>query len=146
MPLVRTKAANAGRLSSRRHADLFGPAALGLALALITVVEGPAAAQDDAVAEGHALVQMYCTDCHATEATGESLLPIAPRFRDLHLRYDVELLAEALVEGIVTAHPEMPQFEFDPPQAAAIIAYLKTLEPSPAAIAPLPVEPQRTSP
>jgi mono/diheme cytochrome c family protein len=38
------------------------------------------------------------------------------------------LAGEALVDGIVTAHPEMPQFEFDPEQAAAIVAYLKRLE------------------
>lgn len=92
---------------------------------------GPSAAQDyDPVADGHALVTMYCTDCHATERTGDSPFATAPRFRELHLRYDVEFLSEALVEGIVTAHPEMPQFEFDPDQAAAIVAYLKSLEPS----------------
>ncbi len=92
---------------------------------------GPAPAADDAVVAGKAIVQMYCSDCHATETIGVSPLAIAPKFRDLHRRYDVEHLSEALVEGIVTAHPEMPQFEFDPDEAAAIIAYLKTLEPTP---------------
>jgi len=87
-----------------------------------------AAQEFNPVEDGRALVTMYCADCHAVEATGESPLAIAPRFRDLHLRYDVEFLSEALVEGIVTAHPEMPQFEFDPDQAAAIVAYLKSLE------------------
>lgn len=101
-----------------------------IALPCWLVVGGGLVAQEfDPVSEGHALVTMYCTDCHATEATGESPLAIAPKFRDLHLRYDVEFLSEALVEGIVTAHPEMPQFEFDPDQAAAIVAYLKSLEP-----------------
>lgn len=96
---------------------------------LDTVVTNIGAQEYDPVQEGHALVTMYCSDCHATEGTGDSPLPIAPLFRELHLRYDVELLSEALVEGIVTAHPEMPQFEFDPGQAAAIVAYLQTLEP-----------------
>lgn len=91
----------------------------------------PAAAQDPVVAEGQSIVEMYCADCHATGPTGESPLDIAPRFRDLHERYDVELLSEALVEGIVTAHPEMPEFEFDPDQAEAVIQYLKSLEPKP---------------
>lgn len=81
------------------------------------------------VETGRALVSMYCADCHAIGATGTSRLAIAPPFRELYLRYDVEFLSEALVEGIVTAHPDMPEFEFDPDQAAAIIAYLKTLEP-----------------
>ena len=89
---------------------------------------GPAAAEDDPVALGHALVNVYCTDCHATESVGESPFASAPRFRDLHLRYDVDFLSEALVEGIVTSHPEMPEFEFDPSQAEAIVAYLKFLE------------------
>jgi cytochrome c len=104
------------------------PIAAGLAGGLFLI--GFALAQEtDPVSAGHALVSMYCTDCHATEATGDSPFSTAPRFRDLYLRYDVELLVEALVEGIVTAHPEMPQFEFDPDQANAIVAYLKTLEP-----------------
>jgi cytochrome c len=100
-----------------------------VALAFVTTSSWVVAQDYNPIEDGRALVTMYCTDCHATGATGESPLAIAPRFRDLHLRYDVEFLTEALVEGIVTAHPEMPQFEFDPDQAAAIVAYLKTLEP-----------------
>lgn len=56
---------------------------------------------------------MYCTDCHATETTGDGPFSTAPRFCDLHLHYDFEFLGEALAEDIVTAHPQMPQFEFD---------------------------------
>lgn len=88
-----------------------------------------ACAQDRAAdAEGLEIVSTYCADCHAIGATGDSPFPPAPPFRELHLRYDVEFLSEALVEGIVTGHPDMPEFEFDPDQAAAIIAYLKSLE------------------
>ena len=108
------------------------PRALLMATGLVVpfIAGGFAMAQNyDPIADGHALVTMYCTDCHATEKTGDSPFPTAPRFRELHLRYDVENLSEALVEGIVTSHPEMPQFEFDPDQAAAIVAYLKSLEP-----------------
>ena len=97
--------------------------AAGLALS------GAAWAEDDpAVAEGLEIIATYCADCHAIGATGDSPFPPAPPFRELHLRYDVEFLGEALVEGIVTGHPDMPEFEFDPDQAAAIIAYLKSLE------------------
>jgi cytochrome c len=92
-------------------------------------VAGPGAAQPyDPVEMGQELVGMYCADCHAIAATGQSPFPPAPPFRELQLRYDVELLNEALVEGL-TAHPDMPEFEFDPEQAAAIIAYLKSFEP-----------------
>lgn len=55
----------------------------------------------------------------------------APPFRLLHERYDVELLEGALVEGLVTGHPAMPEFEFDPTQARAIIDYLTSLEDGP---------------
>lgn len=96
----------------------------------LTLLAAPGAAGADEIAEGRALVSTYCSDCHAVGTTDPSLLPEAPPLRELHLRYDVEFLAEALVEGIVTAHEEMPEFEFDPEQAAAIIAYLKSLEPA----------------
>ncbi|MBN9308581.1 MAG: cytochrome c [Devosia sp.] len=88
---------------------------------------GPGMALADPITEGHVLVDEYCSDCHAVGRTGDSPLAIAPRFRELHQRYDIEDLSEALVEGIVTAHPEMPEFEFDPQQAAAIVAYIKSL-------------------
>lgn len=97
------------------------------AMPLVLAQTAVSTAQEfDPVQHGRSLVQMYCADCHATGTTGESPLPVAPRFRDLHLRYNVELLEEALVEGIVT-HPQMPEFEFDPEQAQGIIEYLKSL-------------------
>jgi Cytochrome c, mono- and diheme variants len=102
-------------------------AGLTTAFLLGAVTPPSAIAQDALVEEGKVLVETYCADCHATGAEGDSPRAGAPRFRELHLRYDVEHLAEALVEGIVT-HPDMPEFEFDPEQAEAIIAYMQALE------------------
>jgi len=48
--------------------------------------------------------------------------------RTIARKYKVENLAEALAEGIVTGHPAMPEFSFEPDQIGAIIAYLKTLQ------------------
>ena len=45
----------------------------------------------------------------------------------LHLRYPVENLAEALGEGIVTGHQNMPEFRLDPGQVGDFIDFLKTL-------------------
>lgn len=89
----------------------------------------PALAQDDQVAAGRALAEESCARCHAIGTEGESQLPIAPPFRTLSERYPVDDLAEALAEGIVSGHPAMPEFVFEPDEIAALIAYLKSVQP-----------------
>ncbi|BAQ47277.1 MULTISPECIES: c-type cytochrome [Methylobacterium] len=89
---------------------------------------GPAAGWDRREAQGAALARTHCARCHAVGRTGPSPLRAAPPFRDLHARYPVEELAEALAEGIRTGHPGMPEFRFDPDQAEDLIRYLKSLE------------------
>ena len=85
-------------------------------------------AQDARVRNGLKFAQANCASCHAIGAAGESPLAAAPTFRTLHLRYAVEDLAEAFAEGIMTAHPAMPQFELNVAQIGDLIAYLKSLE------------------
>jgi cytochrome c len=98
-------------------------------MAVLAAMTGVAsAAGPPLVEEGRLLVEAYCADCHAIEPAGASPHPDAPPFRTLHERYDVEWLSEALVEGLVTGHPDMPEFDFDPIQAEAIVEYLKSLE------------------
>jgi cytochrome c len=80
------------------------------------------------VAAGRAFVEEKCASCHAIGPSGASPLERAPPFRTLHERYPVESLAEGLAEGIVTGHPEMPQFVLEPEEIDAVIAYLKSLE------------------
>ncbi len=77
---------------------------------------------------GFVIVQSDCSRCHAIGKLGDSPLKIAPPFRTLHSRYPVEDLQESLAEGIVTGHPTMPEFRFDPGQVGDVIAYLKSLE------------------
>jgi mono/diheme cytochrome c family protein len=81
-----------------------------------------------AAQRGLVIVRTNCSRCHAIGKVGDSSLPIAPPFRTLHERYRVEDLEEPLAEGIVTGHPTMPEFRFDPGQVGDIIAYLKSLE------------------
>ncbi len=100
---------------------------VGSALALMWLI-GPAAAFDLHVRQGETLARNLCARCHAVTRTGSSPLHAAPPFRDLHHRYPVEDLGEALAEGIRTGHPAMPEFRFDPDQAQDLIAYLKSLE------------------
>ena len=103
---------------------------------IATVLAGLALAQAQPptgqIQRGRARAQRECAACHAIGATGVSTFGGAPPFRELHRRYPVENLAEALAEGIMTAHPAMPEFQFEPAQIDDFIAYLKSLEWRPA--------------
>jgi mono/diheme cytochrome c family protein len=101
------------------------------AAAMLLPAPRPGAAQDVLSPQeqrGLTLVRTNCSRCHAIGRVGGSPLEIAPPFRTLHTRYPVEDLQEPLAEGIVTGHPTMPEFSFDPGQVGDIIAYLKSLE------------------
>jgi mono/diheme cytochrome c family protein len=93
----------------------------------VLLLPAAAAAQDD-VARGQTLVEENCATCHAASKEGLSPLSAAPPFRTLGQRYPVSNLEEALAEGIVTAHPEMPQLAFEPDEVSAIIAYLESIQ------------------
>ena len=91
----------------------------------------PALAQPLADVElGEAIAQEHCAACHAIGLEGDSPMPEAPAFRTLHESYPVTHLAEALAEGIIVGHPEMPVFVLDPAQIESFLAYLHTLEPA----------------
>ncbi len=78
--------------------------------------------------KGEVLVTKNCVRCHAIGATGESTHKEAPPFRQVVTRYPLENLAEALAEGIVSGHPDMPEFVFPPEEIDAILAYLGKLK------------------
>jgi mono/diheme cytochrome c family protein len=80
------------------------------------------------VEKGGEIAARLCSRCHVVGRTGASPFGIAPKFRDLHKRYPVENLAEALAEGIVTGHPAMPRFVFSPAEIDALIGYLQSLD------------------
>jgi len=97
--------------------------------ATVLVVPSIASAQSSpAEQRGQTFVRANCSRCHSIDKVGPSPLSVAPPFRDLHLRYKVDVLAEALAEGIRTGHPSMPEFRLDPGQIGDVIAYLKSLE------------------
>ncbi len=100
--------------------------ALVLFALLVAACTAPGEAQD--VAQGERLATERCGSCHAVGRTGTSPRPNAPAFRDLHRRYPVDDLAEALAEGIVTGHPDMPEQSFSQPEINALLAYLRSLE------------------
>ncbi|WP_315739033.1 MULTISPECIES: cytochrome c [unclassified Bradyrhizobium] len=88
----------------------------------------PSYAASTSQQRGQAFAKAHCARCHAIGRTGESPFEPAPPFRNLHLRYPIESLGEALAEGIVTGHPAMPQFQLAPPQIHDLLSYLKSLE------------------
>ena len=96
-------------------------------VAISTICAAPTAAVADQE-QGRRLAQLYCARCHAIDRVSPSPLRIAPPFRTLHERYPVEMLQEALAEGIVTGHPTMPEFSFEPDQVNDFILFLKSLE------------------
>lgn len=98
-----------------------------LAIAIAAAICGPAAAQPP-TARGEELVTRHCGGCHAAGREGASREPAAPPLRELHRRYDPELLAEALAEGLLTGHPMMPEFRFPPADVRAVIDYLKSIQ------------------
>jgi mono/diheme cytochrome c family protein len=100
------------------------------ALAILAVLLAACTAPQDRreVAEGERLATERCGSCHAVGPTGASPRPNAPAFRALHRRYPVDDLAEALAEGIVTGHPDMPEQSFSQPEIIALLAYLRSLE------------------
>jgi cytochrome c len=85
-------------------------------------------AQAQSAQRGVTFARTHCASCHSIDKYSTSPLRIAPPFRELHKRYPVESLEEALGEGIVTGHPTMPEFSLTPDQIGDFIAFLRTLE------------------
>ncbi|MHA3790329.1 c-type cytochrome [Sphingomonas sp. YL-JM2C] len=102
-----------------------------LGLSCLFASQAATARPDRLAREGHALAVKRCGACHATEKTGASPLPIAPPFRSLGYRYPVETLDEALAEGIVAGHPDMPSDPWEPADIKRFIAYLESIGPKP---------------
>jgi cytochrome c len=104
----------------------ISPIILAAAMSLVASIL-PAAAADD-LKRGEELLGKNCASCHAVTRAGESPSKDAPAFRTLGQRYPIEALEEALGEGIMSGHPDMPEFKFDADDVGGIIAYLKSIQ------------------
>ena len=116
--------------ASRVGVARFAPWRTGALATVALLLFGGASAQtqEPALQRGLAFVRNNCAGCHAIDKVSLSPLAIAPPFRELHKRYPIESLQEALAEGIQTGHQNMPEFRLEPDQIGDVIAYLKTLE------------------
>lgn len=100
-----------------------------LALVLLAFGERGVAAQQPSRDRGRSIAERECAHCHAVGRTGTSPHVKAPPFRDLPKRYPVRHLAEALAEGIVVGHGDMPEFIFEPDDIDALLAYIASFGP-----------------
>jgi mono/diheme cytochrome c family protein len=122
------------RAPMARRRFIKGPGVRGvgvIAVAMAVLGAPPLSAEaraQEARGHGRDLVQVHCARCHAVEAEDLSPLPAAPAFRTLSRNYPISALEEALAEGILTGHPEMPQLAFAPDDVAAIVAYIESIQ------------------
>ena len=100
-------------------------------LSLLVTATSAFAAEQDQTNRGKALVTANCSRCHAIGTEGDSPHPEAPAFRTLASKYPIDSLEEALAEGIVSGHPDMPIFVFSPQDVDAIIHYLQSIQSTP---------------
>lgn len=110
---------------------------LGMGISTVTRVDAQGQTQrikggaKSAVERGRALLQQHCSRCHAITADDASAHHLAPPFKTLGQRYAIDSLEEALAEGLVSGHPDMPEFTFAPGDVGAIITYLNTIQVKP---------------
>ena len=103
-----------------------GVLAISLAASTACALAGAETYQSN-VDKGRALLEANCVRCHAIGKEDASQHPEALPFRVVVTRYPPDNLAEAMAEGIVSGHPDMPVFVFQPPEIEAIVAYLGSL-------------------
>ncbi len=100
----------------------------GFLVAGIAVVVADEVATPEQIARGRAIAERHCAQCHAVGETDESPVGEAPAFRDLGRAYPVDDLGEALAEGLVTGHDDMPEFVLEGNDVEAFLDYLGAIQ------------------
>ncbi|MDI1344574.1 MAG: cytochrome c [Pseudolabrys sp.] len=105
----------------------FEGSPIAAALAFLVLLSAPAFAQDPSDT-GRALLQQSCASCHAIGKTGDSPNAGAPPFRTLGRSYDLDTFPRQLQRGVVSGHPDMPEFKFNEADARAAGVYLRSIQ------------------
>jgi mono/diheme cytochrome c family protein len=84
--------------------------------------------QDESVGRGQAIAETACAGCHAIGASDESPHPDAPALRLLSQTIDLDTLEARFAAGTISDHPDMPDWQFEQIDAAALVAYLKSVQ------------------
>ena len=96
----------------------------GLALMLL----GSAAQAQDPVKQGRLILKEYCARCHSIAKRGDSPMVGATPFRTLSHSFEMDGFAQDLRRGILSGHPDMPEFKFSDDDARAVVAFLRTIQ------------------
>lgn len=107
-------------------AALLSAAALAACSGLEPAV-APVEADPALVAAGRQVAVLRCSRCHALDEMSRSPLPSAPPMAQMLERYDPDMLANDLIDGIRVGHDEMPEFSLSVSEADALVAYLRSL-------------------
>lgn len=99
------------------------------ALAVLGFVLSVAPVLADDISAGKALAELNCHRCHALGDAGESPFKEAPPFRTLHEYFEEGELEQAFNEGMVVAHPAMPQWVMTSDQARQLAAFIMSFGP-----------------
>jgi cytochrome c len=95
---------------------------------LTLLILGSVAQAQDPAKHGRALLEEYCSRCHAIGKIGESPREGTPPFRTLGQSFNLDQFPRLLERGISSGHPDMPTFKFNEEDARAVTAYLRTIQ------------------
>lgn len=104
----------------------FRQLCFALLAAAISAAITPAAASE-LTEQGQAIAQRLCSSCHGIGRAERSPIPVAPAFRRLEPRVDLNQMVERLQSGLLAGHPEMPVFVLKEQEARALVAYMRSL-------------------
>lgn len=119
------------------HLACLKPAALAAALFSAGLLAACTSTATDTTASapastpklrGQAIAEQYCSGCHAIGRSDKSTHPDSLPFRKISMHYPVRNLEEALGEGILVGHPDMPPFQFEPQQIDDLLSYIESIQ------------------
>jgi mono/diheme cytochrome c family protein len=98
------------------------------ALLIFVLMLATTAFAQEPAQRGGVLLEDHCATCHAVGKTGDSPRPTAPPFRTLSRSFDLDTFQDQLQRGLITGHPDMPEFKFSEDDARAVAAYLRSIQ------------------
>jgi mono/diheme cytochrome c family protein len=87
-----------------------------------------AALAQDPVKQGRTILKDFCASCHSIKKRGESPMKSALPLRLLGRSFEMDRFAQDLTRGILSGHPDMPEFKLSEDDARAVSAYLRTIQ------------------